>query len=538
MITHQAIVNNSATIHKDVLIVQVTNNKLKNMDFTLVNVYNRPGSGNKAVGSLLQVVPAITNIAVVQGDFNLHSPLWDDRVSRGSGLATELFNTLSDCSLNLVNDEGDPTWTNGRGSSSVIDLLFCNDRLVALDPSLDVSLHDRGHSDHALISLIFGRQILRPGRPFITKDSEEEHHFFVSYHHHPHSLSTLPPSSAFSDPPFLSDSWTTMRHKSPSSSTKLSSRAPPPSKSLSPLASPSLSSLPTASLLPPSLSALPSGVCASPASPENLWDDYPSARWEIDNDIYCDSMGCSYDAHKNPRLATVVATVIEFDDCSYQEYEDTLFLCKICNISCRRSINKSKIKSKMPLEQFLRRQRSEDDSFSAEAIDLPLPTPSAADFPPLAPPAPNPGPTPKKVAPKLTKAERTTQAKINALLAPVTPTVKSPVKRHEAPAPKASSPPKPAKASEPPTRKILERPMAKTPSEQTGSVPASASLAPSPLPEVIPSTSPDHVPSPVTPILAVAALQVAHSNACPHDPNTARRKTHEVQRMPSLGVRP
>jgi hypothetical protein len=174
------------------------------MDFTLVNVYNRPGSGNKAVGSLLQVVPAITNIAVVQGDFNLHSPLWDDRVSRGSGLATELFNTLSDCSLNLVNDEGDPTWTNGRGSSSVIDLLFCNDRLVALDPSLDVSLHDRGHSDHALISLIFGRQILRPGRPFITKDSEEEHHFFVSYHHHPHSLSTLPPSSAFSDPPFLS----------------------------------------------------------------------------------------------------------------------------------------------------------------------------------------------------------------------------------------------------------------------------------------------------------------------------------------------
>ena len=311
-----------------------------------------------------------------------------------------------------------------------------------------------------------------------------------------------------------------MRRKSPSSSTKLSSRAPPPSKSLSPLASPSLSSLPTASLLPPSLSALPSGVCASPASPENLWDDYPSARWEIDNDIYCDSMGCSYDAHKNPRLATVVATVIEFDDCSYQEYEDTLFLCKICNISCRRSINKSKIKSKMPLEQFLRRQRSEDDSFSAEAIDLPLPTPSAADFPPLAPPAPNPGPTPKKVAPKLTKAERTTQAKINALLAPVTPTVKSPVKRHEAPAPKASSPPKPAKASEPPTRKILERPMAKTPSEQTSSVPASASLAPSPLPEVIPSTSPDHVPSPVTPILAVAALQVAHSNACPHDPNT------------------
>ena len=271
------------------------------------------------------------------------------------------------------------------------------------------------------------------------------------------------------------DSWTTMRRKSPSSLTKPSSRAPPPSKVLSPLASPPLSSLPMASLLPPAPSALPSGVRVSSASPENLWDDYPDSHWDVDNDIYCDSMGCSYDAHKNPRLATVAATVIEFDDCSYQEYEDTLFLCKTCNISCRRSINKSKIKSKMPLDEFLRRQRSEDDSFSAEAIGLPRPPPSAADFPPLAPPVPNSGPAPKKAAPKLTKAERATQAKIDALLAPVTPAVKPLVKQHEAPAaavkphvrrhevpaPKCSNSPKAAKASELPIRKILERPVVK-----------------------------------------------------------------------------
>ena len=174
MTTHQAIVNDSPAIHKDILVVQVMNNKLKNMDFMLINVYNRPGSGNKAVLSLLQIVPTIVNIAVVQGDFNLHSPLWDERITRGSGLATELFNGLSDCSLDLVNNEGDPTWTNGKGSSSVIDLFFCNDRLVALDPFLDVSLNDRGRSDHALISLLFGCQIPHSGRPFIAKDSKEE----------------------------------------------------------------------------------------------------------------------------------------------------------------------------------------------------------------------------------------------------------------------------------------------------------------------------------------------------------------------------
>ncbi|KAF8648754.1 hypothetical protein AX14_008779 [Amanita brunnescens Koide BX004] len=326
-----------------------------------------------------------------------------------------------------------------------------------------------------------------------------------------------------------------MRCKSPSSSTKSSSRAPPPSKILSPLASPYLSSLPKAPLLPPALSASPSGARASPTPPENLWDDYPDSHWEVDNDIYCDSMGCSYDAHKNPRLATVAATVVEFDDCSYQEYEDTLFLCKICNISCRRSVNKSKIKSKMPLEDFLRRQRSEDDSFSAEAIDLPLPPPSAADFPPLAPSVPDPGPAPKEVAPKLTKevaprltkAKKATQAKINALLAPVTPAVKPAVQlmspllpaKPEAKRRKAFKTAG-AKTPEPPVKMILERPVAKGSSVQSGSPLNATSPHPSPAPDVFPSASPDRAPSPVTPILAVAALQVAHSSACPHDPNT------------------
>ena len=130
--------------------------------------------GVSSLWNLLQVAPTIANIAVIQGNFNLHSLLWDERITKGSGLATELFNTLSDCSLNLVNDEGDPMWTNGKGSFSVIDLLFCNDQLVALEPLLDVSLDDQGCSDHALISFIFGRQVPWPGRPFIVKDSEEE----------------------------------------------------------------------------------------------------------------------------------------------------------------------------------------------------------------------------------------------------------------------------------------------------------------------------------------------------------------------------
>ncbi|KAF8686041.1 hypothetical protein AX14_003976, partial [Amanita brunnescens Koide BX004] len=188
------------------------------------------------------------------------------------------------------------------------------------------------------------------------------------------------------------DSWTTMRRKSPSPSIKPSSRAPPPMKTLSPLVSPALSSLPKVSLLPPALSASPSGARASPASPENLWGDYPDSHWDVDNDIY--------------------------------------------------------------------------------SVDLPLPPPSAADFPPLAPSAPNAGPAPRKVAPKLTKAEKATQAKINALLAPVTPAVmpavkppvnaaKPLVKRNETPDSRNPSPPRAPAALELPVRKILKRPMAR-----------------------------------------------------------------------------
>ena len=63
----------------------------------------------------------------------------------------------------------------------------------------------------------------------------------------------------------------------------------------------------------------------------------------------------------------------------------------------------------MPIERFLAQRDSEDssDSFAAAALDLPLPPPTAADFPEL----PRAAPTPK-----MTKAEKAMANKINALL--------------------------------------------------------------------------------------------------------------------------
>ncbi|KAF8673055.1 hypothetical protein AX14_005435, partial [Amanita brunnescens Koide BX004] len=142
--------------------------------FHLVNVYNQPGSRHAAINSLLRVTPSLANLAVVQGDFNLHSPLWDPAISSHSGLGERLFNTFSDLQLNLANDDGDATWTNRHGASSVIDLLFYHDLLARVSPQTLVDLEGRGRSDHAILFLAFDKQSPHWGRPYIARDSEEE----------------------------------------------------------------------------------------------------------------------------------------------------------------------------------------------------------------------------------------------------------------------------------------------------------------------------------------------------------------------------
>ena len=127
------------------------------------------------------------------------------------------------------------------------------------------------------------------------------------------------------------ENWTTMRRKSPSS--------PKPSAQLptQQLSSPRLP------LFAPSSAPRPASTSSSAAraadgcpSPDTYWAQPDRTDWDFDNNIYCDSTGCSYDAKKNPRIAKFAITVVEFDDCSYEEYEDTVFLCGQCNLKCLR----------------------------------------------------------------------------------------------------------------------------------------------------------------------------------------------------------
>ena len=222
--------------------------------------------------------------------------------------------------------------------------------------------------------------------------------------------------------------------------------------------------------------------------------------------MYCDSTGCSYDAKKNPRVAKYAVTVVEFDDCSYEEYEDTVFLCGQCNMKCLRKVNGSRIKSKMPIEQFLAQRDSEEDSFSVAALDLPLPPPQAADFPALPRAAP---------VPKMTKAEKAMANKINSLLLS---DGKAAVKPGDAPSiPKAHN----TTAAD-----LTGSATSHAKKTTAGHARATASPKSAAIPGILPvpgsmrKASPEPSPQPSgasTPIMAMAAFHAEHVVSCSHD---------------------
>ena len=160
----------------NVLPVTLKHNLIKSCSFTVINVYNPPKSRNSAITSLLSLLPSKRDTLIIEGDFNLHSGIWDPSRINSPPFYAEFFNQLSDAGFGLANDEGAPTWTNRRGSFSVLDLLFVNDSLAALEPDTFVNLEGRGRSDHALLSLSFGTTE-HWGRPYIPSGEEEEDRF-------------------------------------------------------------------------------------------------------------------------------------------------------------------------------------------------------------------------------------------------------------------------------------------------------------------------------------------------------------------------
>ena len=300
------------------------------------------------------------------------------------------------------------------------------------------------------------------------------------------------------------ENWTTMRRKSPSSSKP---SAPLPTQQLTSPLLPTFA--PSSAPRPASTSSSAARAADGCPSPDSYWAQPDRTDWDFDNNIYCDSTGCSYDAKKNPRIAKFAITVAEFDECSYEEYEDTVFLCGQCNLKCLRKVNGSKIKNKMPIERFLKQRESEghSDSFSVSSLDLPLPPPTAADFPEL----PRAAPTP---TPKMTKAEKAMAEKINTLLL-------SDVKGKRTPKPMSAVP---EQAPTPVNAAVKHKPDL-TPDNNDTASSATTPAKPAATPGILPVTgamrsesphlSPQHSGA-STPIMAMATFHAEHAVSCSH----------------------
>ncbi|KAF8701213.1 hypothetical protein AX14_000518 [Amanita brunnescens Koide BX004] len=161
----------------------------------------------------------------------------------------------------------------------------------------------------------------------------------------------------------------------------------------------------------------------------------------------------------------------------------------------------------MPIEQFLAQRDSEEDSFSAAALDLPLPPPKASDFPALPRAAP---------APKMSKAEKAMANKINALLLSdvkdkpspaAAPTAAKPAYEHKEQAPNKA----PAQISSSDAVVFDTASALPKPAGTPGILPVTGSMrntAPNPSSQCSGAS---------TPIVAMATFHAEHAVSCSHD---------------------
>ena len=185
-----------SSIDLNVLPITLRHNLLSSVSFTLINVYNRPGSRNSAIFSLLPRLRQYSDLALIQGDFNLHSGIWDPTRVHTPPISERLFTSLSDIGFGLANNEGLPTFSNRRGAESVIDLVFIHDSLSDLSPDTFIDMEGRGRSDHALITLVFGETTSHWGHRYIPSGEDEEDSFIKDLSTAIIAHSNLPPDSA------------------------------------------------------------------------------------------------------------------------------------------------------------------------------------------------------------------------------------------------------------------------------------------------------------------------------------------------------
>ena len=152
---------------KDLVVLELFS-PLSNSSVKVVNCYSEPPSSFNNIPrnspipllqdilSLPSTIPDIANTStVLLGDFNIHHPLWCSvRNPSAHALSNTLISTISSLNYSLLTPNGLPTFTGGRGLST-IDLAFCSLLLLSLFTSCTIYKPLCFNSDHEPILLSF-----------------------------------------------------------------------------------------------------------------------------------------------------------------------------------------------------------------------------------------------------------------------------------------------------------------------------------------------------------------------------------------------
>ena len=159
--------------------------------YSYINIYANPNRDCPAIlkntiTTLLSQLHCISNLQVLQGDFNLHCTYWDEASSDNPALAWDLIRALHDKQMSLLNDESVPTFYRHGQRPQVLDLIWINNAAFSWHDT-EIIYDIKGPAvDHQTLTLCVGNN----SSPSLTNDhllrcyipsgSEEEEHFIFA----------------------------------------------------------------------------------------------------------------------------------------------------------------------------------------------------------------------------------------------------------------------------------------------------------------------------------------------------------------------
>ena len=176
-------INHAVFHHPNIFLCSLFNSN-DNLILHFINLYQNPNHAApnhlwQAVPCLLQFLPLVPSVWLIQGNFNLHCSYWDPHIEYDDPLGWAVINTLTAIGLALVNDDGDATFFRPPNCPQVLDLVWLHED-ASLPLTIDISFSLTGAlSDHCKLSLLChdsaaASRVPRLTAPFLPSSSDEE----------------------------------------------------------------------------------------------------------------------------------------------------------------------------------------------------------------------------------------------------------------------------------------------------------------------------------------------------------------------------